>query len=104
MPHANEPVTGGIYVANDETGDCRRFTDRLAALCAKRGVTFRFGTSIRALRRDGAKVSGVETGDGVLAADAVVVALGSYSPLLLAPLGLHLPVYPLKGYSITLPV
>ncbi|MGY2048081.1 D-amino acid dehydrogenase [Methylobacterium sp. JK268] len=96
---------GGLRLPGDETGDAHLFTQRLAALCARRGVSFRFGVSIAGLRHEGGRITGVETGTGeVLTADAYVAAMGSYTPALLRPLGLSLPVYPVKGYSLTLPV
>ena len=100
------PVTGGIYTPRDESGDARRFTEELARLAARRGVRFRYDSAVRSIETAGEAVTGVrlaeETGDVYLRADAYVVALGSYSPLLLDPLGVRIPVYPLKGYSITL--
>jgi D-amino-acid dehydrogenase len=70
----------------------------------QRGVQFRYGTPIRSLRRAGQQIDGVLTNAGLLKADAYLVALGSYSPLLLRPLGIRIPVYPVKGYSITVPI
>lgn len=99
-----EKFVGGLRLPGDETGDCQMFTERLAALAAGRGVTFRFDTSISRIETEGGAVSGVVTSAGKLTADAYVVALGSYSPILLRPLGLSLPVYPVKGYSITVPI
>ncbi len=96
--------TGGLRLPGDETGDCQMFTERLAALAAEKGVAFRFGVDIRRIVAGGGKVSGVETSAGLLSADAYVLALGSYSPLIAKPLGLSLPVYPIKGYSITAPI
>ncbi|MDQ6432489.1 D-amino acid dehydrogenase [Mesorhizobium sp. LHD-90] len=95
---------GGLRLPGDETGDCQMFTERLASHAAGRGVTFRFGTTIERIVTEGGKVTGVATSAGLLAADAYVVALGSYSPIMLRPLGLSLPVYPIKGYSITVPI
>ncbi|HEY4202050.1 MAG TPA: D-amino acid dehydrogenase [Devosiaceae bacterium] len=97
-------IAGGLRLPHDETGDCRLFTERLAALAAARGVSFRFGTTISAISTADGRVSGVETSAGTLRADAYVLALGSYSPFLARPLGLSLPVYPVKGYSITVPI
>jgi D-amino-acid dehydrogenase len=88
----------------DETGDCFKFSERLAALAAERGVAFRFATAIHAIARSGERIEGVATAAGTLAADAYVVALGSHSPLQLAPIGIRIPVYPVKGYSITVPI
>ena len=96
--------TGGLRLPGDETGDCQMFTERLAALAAEKGVAFRFGVDIRRIVAGGGKVTGVETSAGLLSADAYVLALGSYSPLIAKPLGLSLPVYPIKGYSITAPI
>jgi D-amino-acid dehydrogenase len=95
---------GGLRLPGDETGDCQMFTERLAALAAGRGVVFRFGTTIERIQVSGGAVEGVATSAGVLKADAYVVALGSYSPFLLRPLGIRVPVYPVKGYSITVPI
>jgi D-amino-acid dehydrogenase len=95
---------GGLLLPGDETGDCHLFTQRLAAVAAARGVAFRHGTPIHRIVVEGAAVAGVDTSAGRLTSDAYVVALGSYSPLLLAPLGIRIPVYPVKGYSITVPI
>ncbi len=102
-------LVGGDWTPSDESGDAHRFTQNLAALAAARGVDFRYGCRIEQLVHGGGKISGVRiqpvTGPTeTLTADAYVVALGSYTPLLLKPLGLHLPIYPAKGYSVTLPL
>lgn len=99
---AQLPVTGGVYTPEDESGDAHEFTLRLARLAEARGVRFELGRSIEALEAQGDRVAAVRTSGGRLEADAFVVSLGSYSPLLLRPLGVRIPVYPLKGYSITL--
>ncbi|MGK2286423.1 D-amino acid dehydrogenase [Pedomonas sp. V897] len=104
LAHARDPFVGGLRLPNDETGDCFKFTNALAALAAERGVTFQYDTRIHRLVTSGGKVEAVETSRGVVKADAYVVALGSYSPFLVKPLGLRLPVYPVKGYSITAPI
>jgi D-amino-acid dehydrogenase len=95
---------GALRLPDDETGDCAMFTQRLAAMAAGAGVTFRYATRIEASEAAGGRVDGGRTSAGRLVADAYVVALGSDSPLLLRPLGLDLPVYPVKGYSITVPI
>jgi D-amino-acid dehydrogenase len=97
-------IAGGLRLPQDETGDCHMFTQALAARAAKLGVQFRFKTTIERLIADASRISGVATSAGVLQADAYVVALGSWSPRLLRPLGISIPVYPVKGYSITVPV
>jgi D-amino-acid dehydrogenase len=101
-------LAGGLRLPNDETGDAHQFTQRLAAIAQSLGVTFRYGTTIEALRLEGGAISGVAINDpagkDVLTADRYVLSLGSYAPLLLAPLGIRLPVYPVKGYSITVPI
>jgi D-amino-acid dehydrogenase len=99
-----EKFVGGLLLPGDETGDCFQFTQRLAALAAGLGVQFRYGTQIRRIESDGGTITGVQTAAGTLAADAYLVALGSHSPLLLKDLGLRIPVYPVKGYSITVPI
>ena len=97
------PIVGGTYTANDESGDARKFTEILAQHAAARGVRFRHGESVAALEVEGGKLSGVRLASGEsVSADITVLALGSYSPLLLKPLGIRLPVYPAKGYSVTL--
>ena len=95
---------GGLRLPGDETGDCQMFTERLAGLAAAKGVEFRFDTAIERIVTSGSVVDSVQTGAGLLKADAYVVALSSYSPILLRSLGMSLPVYPVKGYSITVPV
>jgi len=75
----------------------------LAERCAARGVVFRYGLEIEGLAATGERISGIRLAGGeMLAADVCVAALGSYTPLLLRPLGLRLPVYPAKGYSATI--
>ncbi len=99
-----EKFVGGLRLPQDETGDCHMFTQALAALAAKLGVRFRLKTTIERLEADPKGISGVATSAGMLRADAYVVALGSWSPRLLRPLGISIPVYPVKGYSITVPI
>jgi D-amino-acid dehydrogenase len=99
-----EKFVGGLLLPGDETGDCFKFTQRLAAMAADLGVQFRYGTQIRRIESSGVAITGVQTDAGTLRADAYLVALGSHSPLLLESLGLRIPVYPVKGYSITVPI
>lgn len=102
------PIAGGLRLPNDETGDCFKFTNALADMAVAKGVRFLNGTTIKRLVTEGGRITRVETeADGVpgtLVADAYLVAMGSYSPQLVAPLGIRLPVYPVKGYSITVPI
>ena len=98
------PLAGGLRLPNDETGDCFKFTNALAEMAKAAGVTFLNGHSIGRIVEQNGKTSHVETNRGHVIADAYLVAMGSYSPLLLAPLGIRLPVYPVKGYSITVPI
>ncbi|MGB6103371.1 MAG: D-amino acid dehydrogenase [Pusillimonas sp.] len=103
LARTKDKLVGGLRTPDDETGDCNLFTTQLAAEASKLGVTFRYGTVIKQVHVDGAGVSGIETDAGLMTADAYVVALGSWSTQLLKHIG-KLPVYPLKGYSITVPV
>lgn len=95
---------GGLRLPGDETGDCKMFTEKLAAYAAGRGVAFRYGTTIERIAVEAGRIAGVRTSAGLLTADAYVAALGSYSPIALRPLGISIPVYPIKGYSITVPI
>ena len=99
-----ERFVGGLQLPGDETGDAFLFTQRLAAIAAGMGAVFRQGVTIERLVTEGNAVVGVATSAGMLTADAYVVAMGSFSPFLVRPLGLDLPVYPVKGYSLTLPI
>lgn len=104
LARVREKVAGGLLLPGDETGDCFKFTNRLAEMAAEVGVTFTYGRSIKALTFDGKHITGVETDQGAVRADAYVLALGSYSPALLKPLGVTVPIYPVKGYSLTIPI
>ncbi len=104
LANARDKIAGGLRLPGDETGDCFKFTNSLAAMAAALGVTFRYGISIDALEADLGRIAAVRTSAGRIGADAFVVALGSYSPRLVAPFGMKLPVYPVKGYSITVPI
>jgi D-amino-acid dehydrogenase len=95
---------GGLQLPGDETGDCFKFTQRLAKMAEQLGVKFRQGVDIQRLKVDKDKITGVITSEGELKADSFVLALGSYSPLLLRQVGIRIPVYPVKGYSITIPI
>ncbi|KMS54803.1 D-amino acid dehydrogenase small subunit [Novosphingobium barchaimii LL02] len=109
LAHSEVPLAGGLRLPHDETGDCFKFTNALARMAAAQGVRFLNDTAVTRLAVDGGRIAHVEiahpeTGAGNLVADAYLVAMGSYSPQLVAPLGIRLPVYPVKGYSITVPI
>ena len=104
LANAREKIAGGLRLPGDETGDCFKFTQSLAEMAKALGVTFRHGVGIDGLEVDLGRVVAARTSEGRVTADAFVVALGSYSPKLVAPFGIKLPVYPVKGYSITVPV
>ncbi|WP_434713766.1 D-amino acid dehydrogenase (plasmid) [Rhizobium sp. YTUHZ045] len=110
LKHVRDKIVGGLLTPKDETGDCFKFANALADRAEALGVRFAYGTTIKALDVEAGRVRGIVTdrdldrGRERLSADAVVVALGSYSPLLLKPLGIRLPVYPVKGYSLTIPI
>jgi D-amino-acid dehydrogenase len=99
-----DKFVGALRLPNDETGDCFKFTNRLADMAGALGVQMRWNTRIEGLQVGGGAITGVHTDSGLLKADKVVLALGSYSPQLLEPVGLRIPVYPVKGYSITVPI
>jgi D-amino-acid dehydrogenase len=97
-------LAGGLYFPLDEHGDCRAFTEGLAGFAAREhGVTFHFGRTVTGLRVEGGRASGVETDQGPLKADSIVVALGSYTPGLLRPHGIRLAIQPVKGVTVSVP-
>jgi D-amino-acid dehydrogenase len=104
LAQVRDRIVGGLRLPDDETGDCYLFTTRLAERAAALGVRFVYDTTVRSLDVAGGRVAQVTTDKGVFAAGRTVVALGSFSPLVLRPLGIDIPVYPVKGYSLTLPV
>lgn len=101
---ARTALHSGLHFPADEAGDCRTFTLNLMRLAHANGVRFSFNTTVERLLFENARVTGVVANGETLHADAVVLACGSYTPQLLRPLGIHLPVYPVKGYSLTLPI
>ncbi len=104
LRYVREKIGGGLLTPKDETGDCFKFTNALAEKVAALGVRFQYGTNIKGLDVEGGRVRGIVTEGASVLGDAVVVALGSYSPLLLKQVGISLPVYPVKGYSLTIPI
>ena len=100
-----EQLVGAIWFPDDESGDAGLFTRELAKVAERdHGVQFRFNESVEALRSEGDQVRSVRTGGGDLEPEAVVLALGSYSPQIAGTVGLKLPIYPVKGYSLTVPL
>ncbi|WP_428772249.1 D-amino acid dehydrogenase [Vibrio sp.] len=97
-------LVGGLYLPDDETGDCYQFCQQLTEYAQAAGVEFLFETEVVKVETQGDSITGLRTQNDLLQADAYVVAAGSFSPRLLRPLGIDLPVYPVKGYSLTLPV
>lgn len=104
LANVSEKFIGGLRFPQDGTGDCNKFTIDLAEHCRAVGVQFMLGTEINSFEASSGKITAVYTSAGVLTADAYVVCLGSYSPLMVNPLGFKLPIYPIKGYSLTLPL
>ena len=104
LASSRDKIAGGLRLPGDETGDCFKFTQSLAEMASALGVTFRYGVSIHSLEGDKDRITGVQTSEGRICGDAFVLAMGSFSPQLAAPFGMRLPVYPVKGYSITVPI
>jgi len=104
LERATAPIAGGLRLPGDETGDCKMFTERLAVLARSLGVTFSLETEVTGIVAETGRFTGVRTSRGLKSFDACVVALGCATPALLEPLGMRIPIYPIKGYSLTLPV
>ncbi|WHP04452.1 D-amino acid dehydrogenase [Acinetobacter corruptisaponis] len=99
-----DKLVGGLHLPNDETGDCYLFTNALAKVAQDLGVEFKFDQNVEKLIVEGDEVKGVMVNGAILTADRFVLAFGSYSRDFLKPLELNLPVYPVKGYSLTIPI
>lgn len=104
LEHAKDKLVGGLHLPNDETGDCYLFTNALAQKAKELGVNFQFNQNVEGLVVEGDEIKGVRVNGQVLKADRYVLAFGSYSRDFLKPLALNLPVYPVKGYSLTIPI
>ena len=104
LARVRDLIKGGLRLPDDETGDCYKFTTQLADHAAAMGVTFRYGVTVRGITRQGGVIASVQTSAGDIVADTYVVALGSFTPAMVQALGLSVPVYPVKGYSITVPI
>ncbi|MFN4353059.1 D-amino acid dehydrogenase [Parvibaculum sp.] len=96
-------IAGGLYAASDSSGDAHLFSRGIADGAARLGVKFLSNTSVTRILTDGSKVRGVKTTQDAVAADAVVIAAGTETRALLGPFGIRSYIYPLKGYSVTLP-
>lgn len=104
LKHSPATISGGIHAFGDEIGDAFLYCNALAKVAAARhGVTFHYGVTIKKLLVENETIAAVETSQGEISADAYVMALGAYSALHLRRLGIPVPVYPMKGYSVTLP-
>ena len=95
---------GAIHYPDDDAGDAHKFSQKLAQVCAGMGVTFRYSETVREIETDNGAIAFVQTDKARLPARACVVALGNGSARLLRPHGIKLPIYPVKGYSLTIPV
>ena len=104
LARVSDKLSGALRLPNDQTGDCQMFTTKLAAMALELGVEFRFNQDIQRLQFAGDRLEGVWIDGKLEQADRYVLALGSYSPQMLKPLGIRAPVYPLKGYSLTVPI
>lgn len=104
LAQVKEKIVGGLHLPGDETGDCFKFTTALAEECKKLGVVFEMETDITSLNTCNEKIVSVSTNKGIRCADSYLVALGSYSTQLLKDIGIKIPVYPIKGYSLTIPI
>ncbi|MBO9528292.1 MAG: D-amino acid dehydrogenase [Acinetobacter oleivorans] len=104
LANAQDKLVGGLHLPNDETGDCYLFTNALAQIAKELGVNFQFNQNVEKLIVEGDEIKGVQVNGTVLTADRYVLAFGSYSRDFLKPLDLQLPVYPVKGYSLTIPI
>jgi D-amino-acid dehydrogenase len=104
LAEVQEKFVGALRLPGDETGDCFKFTGAIAEAATRLGADFRFGVTIEGLETAGGEITGVRTDAGTLTADRYVLALGSYSTKMLAPIGIRVPVYPVKGFSITVPI
>ena len=104
LAYSTAPLLGGLRLPNDETGDCHLFTKRLAEHCKTLGVKFLMNKHIQELCLNNNIISGVMVDGEQHTADNYVMAMGSYTHAMLLPLGLKIPVYPVKGYSLTIPI
>ncbi|WP_417842895.1 D-amino acid dehydrogenase [Thalassospira sp.] len=99
---AAHQIIGGSFSPDDESGDAQKFTTELAKICRNMGAVFHYNTSIHSIEKSSSAIDHIRTDSGEVRGDCYLVCLGSFSPLLTKPLGIKLPIYPCKGYSITI--
>jgi D-amino-acid dehydrogenase len=104
LAHMKDRLAGALHSPQDQSGDALVFSERLAALCRQRGVVFELARTVRSIETRGDRVIGLITDKGPVSGDGYVLALGSDSPLLARRIGIRLPIYPVKGYSLTVPI
>lgn len=104
LANVKDKIVGGLRLPGDETGDCFKFTNSLAEECKKMGVQFLMKTDVLSINKEGDEITSISSSRGKITADAYLVALGSYSTPMMSEIGLKIPVYPIKGYSLTLPI
>ncbi len=104
LANVKHMITGGLRMPDDGTGDCFTFTNKLAKMAEELGVKFHYNVDIKGFQLNSGKIVAVETNKGTFTADRYVAALGSFTPHLVKGLGLNVPIYPVKGYSITIPI
>ncbi len=103
LTHSRQAIIGGIHAHHDESGNAHSFCLQLAEIASKKyGVKFEYGVSVTGIKKEGAQITCVITNKGEMKADGYVMALGSYSPVYLKKIGINVPIYPMKGYSITI--
>ena len=104
LAHCANNYAGALFFSQDESGDAHKFTSGIAVAAQNQGVNIKCGISVRGLEHEGGSITGVYTDDGLYTADVYLMSLGSYSPLILKTIGMSVPIYPLKGYSVTIPI
>lgn len=103
LANSSQAIVGGIHAHHDESGDAHSFCTQLAKIASEKyGVKFEYGVSVSEIRTEGKQIAAIATNKGIMQADGYVMALGSYSPVYLQKIGIRVPIYPMKGYSITI--
>ena len=104
LAHSAHKIAGGIYCPTDETGDCNKFTQGLAKICEQRGARFMVNTTVTGLETGPSGITAVKTNKGDVKGDLYILSMGNYSPIIARTVGINLPIYPVKGYSLTIPI